>query len=370
MNELRMYVEHLFKNKMLTDEMIELKEEIYGNLVARYEDYIANGMTESDAIEATKQSITSIDDLLEQAVQDDETDVSTTDEIATLGDDRDASTADETATLGDDRYVTQNDGGDSVGGEGVYIQDVSQKKRRINKPIIIAIVAVVVVVIVGVGIAFATGVFHDVQQLYSDSSNSQNTDSTNTTNSETNTSTNSQNSNSGYWMDPEDRAEYESTMALIDEVNNNSLAGITPYIGVSDQASLASLAQTLPLSEYISSVTLNGTSVEIAYTNVDDNIESEGIEIALAYNSIVMMAASSDLSNVTFSIQEAGDSPYDLDWFVYERTVMNSLLSTYGNGIGQISSDMLANDTSLDALKSVITNYQFADAAGEWAERG
>ena len=30
MNELRMYVEHLFEGKVLTSENIELKEEIYG----------------------------------------------------------------------------------------------------------------------------------------------------------------------------------------------------------------------------------------------------------------------------------------------------------------------------------------------------
>ena len=47
MNELRMYVEHLFKGKVLTADMIELKEEIYGNLVARYEDYLAQGMGEA-----------------------------------------------------------------------------------------------------------------------------------------------------------------------------------------------------------------------------------------------------------------------------------------------------------------------------------
>lgn len=44
MNEIRMYVEHLFEGRMLTAENIELKEEIYGNLVARYEDYVAGGM--------------------------------------------------------------------------------------------------------------------------------------------------------------------------------------------------------------------------------------------------------------------------------------------------------------------------------------
>ncbi|MFR3450879.1 MAG: hypothetical protein ACLTSX_03775 [Collinsella sp.] len=42
-----MYVEHLFEGKVLTPENIELKEEIYGNLVARYEDLIASGLDES-----------------------------------------------------------------------------------------------------------------------------------------------------------------------------------------------------------------------------------------------------------------------------------------------------------------------------------
>ena len=54
MNELRMYVEHLFEGKVLTPENIELKEEIYGNLVARYEDLIASGLDESEAIAQTK----------------------------------------------------------------------------------------------------------------------------------------------------------------------------------------------------------------------------------------------------------------------------------------------------------------------------
>ena len=54
MNELRMYVEHLFEGRVLTAEMIELKEEIYGNLVARYEDYVAGGMGRSRGARAGK----------------------------------------------------------------------------------------------------------------------------------------------------------------------------------------------------------------------------------------------------------------------------------------------------------------------------
>lgn len=65
MNEIRMYVEHLFEGRMLTAENIELKEEIYGNLVARYEDYVAGGMDTAEALEKTKASMSSIDDVIE-----------------------------------------------------------------------------------------------------------------------------------------------------------------------------------------------------------------------------------------------------------------------------------------------------------------
>lgn len=64
MNEIRMYVERLFLGKVLTEEVLELKEEIYGNLVARYEDYVAGGMDAAEALRATEASITSVDDEL------------------------------------------------------------------------------------------------------------------------------------------------------------------------------------------------------------------------------------------------------------------------------------------------------------------
>lgn len=67
MNELRMHVEHLFEGRVLTQESIELKEEIYGNLVARYEDYVAGGMSEAEALEKTKASFTSIEDVFKES---------------------------------------------------------------------------------------------------------------------------------------------------------------------------------------------------------------------------------------------------------------------------------------------------------------
>lgn len=59
-----MYVEHLFEGKVMTADLIELKEEIYGNLMARYEDLVASGMDAAQALEEAKQSISSVDELL------------------------------------------------------------------------------------------------------------------------------------------------------------------------------------------------------------------------------------------------------------------------------------------------------------------
>ena len=78
MNELRMYVEHLFEGKVLTTENIELKEEIYGNLVARYEDLIADGLDEDEALRRTKESITSIDDVLNSVSDESDSDEGST----------------------------------------------------------------------------------------------------------------------------------------------------------------------------------------------------------------------------------------------------------------------------------------------------
>ena len=59
-----MHVEHLFEGRVLDAETIELKEEIYGNLVARYEDYLAQGMGAEEAYRRTCEAVTSVDDVM------------------------------------------------------------------------------------------------------------------------------------------------------------------------------------------------------------------------------------------------------------------------------------------------------------------
>ena len=63
-SDIRMYVEHLFEGRTLDAETIELKEEIYGNLVARYEDYLAQGMSAEEAYARTCEAVTSVDDVI------------------------------------------------------------------------------------------------------------------------------------------------------------------------------------------------------------------------------------------------------------------------------------------------------------------
>ncbi|MBM6775095.1 hypothetical protein [Olsenella profusa] len=63
-NDIRMYVERLFQGRTLDAETIELKEEIYGNLIARYEDYLLEGMDADEAYRRTCEAVTSVEDVI------------------------------------------------------------------------------------------------------------------------------------------------------------------------------------------------------------------------------------------------------------------------------------------------------------------
>lgn len=65
MNELNNYVNSLFSHYRETKQIKELKEEIFGNLQSRKDDLVLAGLNETEAIERVKQSITSIDGLID-----------------------------------------------------------------------------------------------------------------------------------------------------------------------------------------------------------------------------------------------------------------------------------------------------------------
>lgn len=65
MTDLEKYVDVLFRHQRLTPEVSDLKEEILSNMVAKRDDLIAQGLDESAATEKAKESLSSIDGLVE-----------------------------------------------------------------------------------------------------------------------------------------------------------------------------------------------------------------------------------------------------------------------------------------------------------------
>lgn len=65
MDELKKYTEALFAHQPQTSKVQDLKDEIYGNLLAKKQDLISQGYAESEAIVKTKDSILSVDNIIE-----------------------------------------------------------------------------------------------------------------------------------------------------------------------------------------------------------------------------------------------------------------------------------------------------------------
>ncbi len=65
MNDLKNYVDGLFRHQPRTAEMTELKEEILSNMLAKRDDLIAQGIATGEAERLVKASLSSVDGLLD-----------------------------------------------------------------------------------------------------------------------------------------------------------------------------------------------------------------------------------------------------------------------------------------------------------------
>lgn len=65
MTDLKQYVDELFLHQHLTPEVEDLKEEILSNMTAKRDDLIAQGFEESAATEKAKESLSSIEELID-----------------------------------------------------------------------------------------------------------------------------------------------------------------------------------------------------------------------------------------------------------------------------------------------------------------
>lgn len=403
MNEIRMYVEHLFEGRMLTAENIELKEEIYGNLVARYEDYVAGGMDTAEALEKTKASMSSIDDVIEGIDDAHETD------RADNGDTAKADTAETTVlpnaavakgsspaqpgTVGE--TVAMPVAGAPVppaGFEGDVDEDVASvsssanaaasKGKRTRNIIIAAAAGFALFVVVGVGLIYALRIDRVEDRADSAVTEVQNSGQS-TTNGGTasgqqsgqaNGQSNSGQGNGASARNKEVVVDADGTVWVDGElgddiavaVANAQPGDISLYAETdpSDAANVESLIRLLPMSEWATDidVTLGVDVLGFAYREVPDGYDGDSIDLALSYNTMALFCSMPLLNEVCVTVTEA-DDPMDEDYYVFTR---DNAQSRFGV---MLSADMM-NEAGWHQLKEDnLYNRKFAENMVDAAER-
>lgn len=403
MNEIRMYVEHLFEGRMLTAENIELKEEIYGNLVARYEDYVAGGMDPAEALEKTKASMSSIDDVIEGV--DDVRETARADN----GDAAKADTAETTvlpnaAVAKGSSPAQPGTVGETVampvvgaplppaGFEGEVDEDVASvsssanaaasKGKRTRNIIIAAAAGFALFVVVGVGLINALRIDRVEDRADSVVTEVQNSGQS-TTNGGTasgqqsgqaNGQSNSGQGNGASARNKEVVVDADGTVwvdgKLGDDIAvavvNAQPGDISLYAETdpSDAANVESLIRLLPMGEWATDidVTLGVDVLGFAYREVPDGYDGDSIDLALSYNTMALFCSMPLLNEVRVTVTEA-DDPMDEDYYVFTR---DNAQSRFGV---MLSVDMM-NEAGWHQLKEDnLYSRKFAENMVDPAER-
>lgn len=403
MNEIRMYVEHLFEGRMLTVENIELKEEIYGNLVARYEDYVAGGMDPAEALEKTKASMSSIDDVIEGV--DDVRETARADN----GDAAKADTA-ETTVLPNAAVAKGSSPAQPgtvsetvampvagaplppAGFEGEVDEDVASvsssanaaapKGKRTRNIIIAAAAGFALFVVVGVGLIYALRIDRVEDRADSAVTEVQNSGQS-TTNGGTasgqqsgqaNGQSNSGQGNGASVRNKEVVVDTDGTVWVDGELGDDiAVAVVNAQPGdislyaetdPSDAANVESLIRLLPMSEWATDidVTLGVDVLGFAYREVPDGYDGDSIDLALSYNTMALFCSMPLLNEVRVTVTEA-DDPMDEDYYVFTR---DNAQSRFGL---MLSADMM-NEAGWHQLKEDnLYNRKFAENMVDAAER-
>lgn len=403
MNEIRMYVEHLFEGRMLTAENIELKEEIYGNLVARYEDYVAGGMDPAEALEKTKASMSSIDDVIEGV--DDVRETARADN----GDAAKADTAETTvlpnaAVAKGSSPAQPGTVGETVampvagaplppaGFEGEVDEDVASvsssanaaapKGKRTRNIIIAAAAGFALFVVVGVGLIYALRIDRVEDRADSAVTEVQNSGQS-TTNGGTasgqqsgqaNGQSNSGQGNGASARNKEVVVDADGTVWVDGELGDDiAVAVVNAQPGdislyaetdPSDAANVESLIRLLPMSEWATDidVTLGVDVLGFAYREVPDGYDGDSIDLALSYNTMALFCSMPLLNEVRVTVTEA-DDPMDEDYYVFTR---DNAQSRFGV---MLSADMM-NEACWHQLKEDnLYSRKFAENMVDAAER-
>lgn len=403
MNEIRMYVEHLFEGRMLTAENIELKEEIYGNLVARYEDYVAGGMDPAEALEKTKASMSSIDDVIEGV--DDVRETARADN----GDAAKADTAETTVlpnaavakgsspaqpgTVGETVVmpvagaplppaVFEGEVDEGVASVSSSANAAASKGKRTRNIIIAAAAGFALFVVVGVGLIYALRIDRVEDRADSAVTEVQNSGQS-TTNGGTasgqqsgqaNGQSNSGQGNGASARNKEVVVDADGTVWVDGELGDDiAVAVVNAQPGdislyaetdPSDAANVESLIRLLPMGEWATDidVTLGVDVLGFAYREVPDGYDDDSIDLALSYNTMALFCSMPLLNEVRVTVTEA-DDPMDEDYYVFTR---DNAQSRFGV---MLSADMM-NEAGWHQLKEDnLYSRKFAENMVDAAER-
>lgn len=357
MNELRMYVEHLFEGKVLTPENIELKEEIYGNLVARYEDLIASGLDESEAIAQTKESMTSIDDVIIVNPTDSSSDECDGDDISDVadesGDSHDPDQVDPVAS-------TPHDGPTPIT-ENVAVlhqQPEQSSPRKRTWPFVLACVLIGLLVM-GIGFAGCSLMFgikafdqYDGEQTEHvenvDASRGEGSSGSGST-AAGNTNPTPTKKNSEIFIDENDQVWVDGELGdeLAEEVVNAGYGVVAEYgdTDLADAAKVEALLRSLPMGEYASDVDVTkGVDVlSLAYREVPETLEGDSVDAALAYDVTAVFCAMPLVNEIQITLTES-DEPLDESYYVFKR---DEVQSRYGVRLD----DLLVNEAGWHQIK-------------------
>lgn len=404
MNEIRMYVEHLFEGRMLTAENIELKEEIYGNLVARYEDYVAGGMDPVEALEKTKASMSSIDDVIEGV--DDVCETASADN----GDAAKADTAETmvlpSAAIAKGAPPAQPGAvGETVampvagapvppaGFEPDVDEDVASvsssasaaapKGKRTRNIIIAAAAGFALFVVVGVGLIYALGAIDRVEDHVDSAATEAQNGGQSTTNGGTasgqqsgqaNGQSNSGQGNGASARNKEVVVDAGGTVWVDGELGDDiAVAVVNAQPGdislyaetdPSDAANVESLIRLLPMGEWATDidVTLGVDVLGLAYREVPDGYDGDSIDLALSYNTMALFCSMPLLNEVRVTVTES-DDPVDEDYYVFTRDNAQRCFGV------RLSSDLM-NEAGWHQLKEDnLYSRKFAERMVDMAER-
>ena len=386
MNELRMYVEHLFRGHVLTDETIELKEEIYGNLVARYEDYRAQGMSEADALAKTKDSITSVSDLMGEDA-----------EKITLTPASDAAPT----TVLPSTAASSASGAEATspapvaGGESFSPAAPAEAPRKKLWPIVVGAVAGVLVIVVVAVLAMnliggpdsSPETTQSVVTAQTDSgkttdtpasdngdasaSNDQADDSKNADAAQDgtagSTSGDDKDAASTATQTPAPQRPYSEIGRQIYDLTVNDVKQYAQTGILGNATNTASLFNALPgnlLGASVDSVDAGSKTIKVSYSYQEDTVDDDELDEALVYNAAVAMCATDAPDTVQYTVcDELKDYDHDHsrgwdhDVYVITRRNLEDVLGVKLNADCLASQDALENSIRNQVLIEDLSDY-------------